>query len=361
MAKIAPSRRVRRTPFTDGVTAAGVTSYTVYNRMLLAAQFDSFIDDYHHLKRHVQVWDVACERQVSIKGPDAFALMQLISPRDMAKMADDQCFYIPVIDRDGGLLNDPVAVKLADDHYWMSLADSDFMLYLLGIADGRGMDVVIDEPDVSPLAVQGPKADDLMAKIFGDEVRDIRFFRYKKLAFEGREMVIARSGYSKQGGFEIYVDGTEFGMPLWNQLMAAGEELNVKAGCPNLIERVEGGLLSYGNDLTRDNTPFEAGLGKFVNSEFEYLGKAALASRPATKMIRPISIGGDIPACDRLWPVFGDGRQVGQVTSAAFSPDFQTNVAIGMIEPSHWDAGTKLEVETQDGMRPLEVMPKFWA
>ncbi|MCW3780108.1 dimethylsulfoniopropionate demethylase [Defluviimonas salinarum] len=360
MTVITSSRRVRRTPFTPGVEAAGVTSYTVYNHMLLPAQFGGFVEDYHHLKRHVQVWDVACERQVSVKGPDALRLMTLISPRDLTKMADDQCYYIPVVDRNGGLLNDPVAVKVAADHYWISIADSDYLQYVLGVADALGLDVVVEEPDVSPLAVQGPKSDDLMARVFGDAVREIRFFRYKRLAFEGREMIVARSGYSKQGGFEIYVDDGDYGMPLWEALFAAGEDLHVRAGCPNLIERVEGGLLSYGNDMTRANTPFEAGLGKYVNSPADYIGKAGLTARPVERMIRPLAIEGDLPRCDRLWPVYAGGARVGQVTSAKYSPDFGTNVAIGMIDQSHWDAGTKVEVETQDGMRDAVVQAKFW-
>lgn len=361
MAQITASRRVRRTPFTPGVEAAGVRGYTVYNHMLLPTRFGAdFVDDYHHLKQHVQVWDVACERQVSVKGPDAMRLMTMLSPRDLSRLRDDQCFYMPVVDREGGMLNDPVVLRVAPDHFWISIADSDFLLYVLGVADALEMNVTIEEPDVSPLAVQGPRADDLMARVFGDEVREIRFFRFRRMAFQGHELIVARSGYSKQGGFEIYVEGTELGMPLWDALFAAGEDLNVRAGCPNLIERVEGGLLSYGNDMTRENTPYEAGLGVFVNSQADYLGRAALERRPIERMIRPIEIMGDVPPCDRLWPVYADGRRVGQVTSAAFSPDFQTGVAIGMIDATHWEAGTELEVETQDGMRRALVQSKFW-
>ncbi len=361
MYSITASRRVRRTPFTAGVEAAGVKGYTVYNHMLLPTRFGhDFVDDYHHLKRHVQVWDVSCERQVSIKGPDTARLMTMLSPRDLSRMADDQCYYIPLIDRDGGMLNDPVAVRHDANHYWLSLADGDFLQYALGVADALGLDVTIDEPEVSPLAVQGPKADDLMARVFGDAVREIKFFRYKKLVFEGRPLIVARSGWSKQGGFEIYLDDPQLGMPLWNRLFAAGEDLHVRAGCPNLIERVEGGLLSFGNDMTRENTPYEAGLTRFVNSSADYLGKAGLAARPARKSIRAIAIDGEIPPCDRLWHVYAGGARVGQVTSAAYSPDFGVNAAIGMVARSHWDAGSKIEVETQDGMRNAVVQDKFW-
>ncbi|MCE8507029.1 dimethylsulfoniopropionate demethylase [Ruegeria pomeroyi] len=363
MASIFPSRRVRRTPFSSGVEAAGVKGYTVYNHMLLPTVFESLQADCAHLKQHVQVWDVACERQVSIKGPDALRLMKLISPRDMDRMADDQCYYVPTVDHRGGMLNDPVAVKLAADHYWLSLADGDLLQFALGIAIARGFDVEIEEPDVSPLAVQGPKADDLMARVFGDTVRDIRFFRYKRLAFQGVELVVARSGWSKQGGFEIYVKGSELGMPLWNALFAAGEDLNVRAGCPNNIERVESGLLSYGNDMTRENTPYECGLGKFCNSPEDYIGKAALAEQakngPA-RQIRALVIGGDIPPCQDAWPLLADGRRVGQVGSAIHSPEFGVNVAIGMVDRSHWAPGSTMEVETPDGMRPVTVREGFW-
>ncbi|RUS59257.1 dimethylsulfoniopropionate demethylase [Pseudorhodobacter sp. E13] len=365
MATIAPSRRVRRTPFSAGVEAAGVKGYTVYNRMLLPTVFDSITADYRHLKEHVQVWDVACERQVELRGPDAARLMQMLTPRDLRGMLPGQCYYVPMVDETGGMLNDPVAVKLAEDRYWISIADSDLLLWVKAIALGFRLDVLVDEPDVSPLAIQGPKADDLMARVFGDEVRKVRFFRFGWFDFQGRSLAIARSGYSKQGGYEIYVEGGDIGMPLWDALFAAGEDLKVRAGCPNLIERIEGGLLSYGNDMTRDNTPHECGLGKFCNTHTAIgcIGRDALlrvAKEGPVQQIRPIAIEGEIPPCDRVWPLLAGGKKVGQVTSAAASPDFGGNVAIGMVRMTHWDAGTKLEVETPAGMRPAVVKDKFW-
>ena len=366
MAQISVSRRLRRTPFTDGVEAAGVKGYTVYNRMLLPTVFESVEADYHHLKQHVQVWDVSCERQVELRGPDAARLMQMLTPRDLRGMLPGQCYYVPIVDETGGMLNDPVAVKLAEDRWWISIADSDLLLWVKGIANGYRLDVLVDEPDVSPLAVQGPKADDLMARVFGDRVRDIRFFKFDMFQFEGRDLAVARSGYSKQGGFEIYVEGGDIGMPLWNALFAAGEDLEVRAGCPNLIERIEGGLLSYGNDMTDDNTPHECGLGRFCNTHTAIgcVGRDALlrvAKEGPVQQIRPIAITGDaLPPADRPWPVFGNGKRVGQITSAAWSPDFGTNVAIGMLRLSHWDPGTALEVETPDGQRAATVQPGFW-
>lgn len=361
MASIFPSRRVRSTPFTPGVTAAGMSVCTVYNRMILPSVFEGQEADYRHLKDHVQVWDVACERQVAVQGPDARRLLDLLSPRDLDKMAPDQCYYMPAIDRDGGMLNDPVLVKLAEDHFWISVADSDYLQYVAGVADALGLNVRIWEPDVSPLAVQGPKADALMARVFGAAAAEIKFFRYKRLAFQGRELVVARSGYSKQGGFEIYVEGADLGMPLWDALMTAGADLNVRAGCPSTMERVEAGLLSYGNDMTRDNTPFECGLGKFVNSPKDYIGKAGLLARSEpVQQIRAIEIGGEIPSINAAWPLLADGVEVGQVTTATWSPDFRTNVAIGMVARSHWTPGTVLEVMTPAGGRRAEVRDRFW-
>jgi len=366
MAQISLSRRLRRTPFSDGVEAAGVNGYTVYNHMLLPTVFESVEADYHHLKRHVQVWDVSCERQVELRGPDAARLIQMLTPRDLRGMMPGQCFYVPIVDETGGMLNDPVAVKLAEDRWWISIADSDLLFWIKGIVNGWRLDVLVDEPDVSPLAVQGPKADDLMARVFGDSVRDIKFFRFGVYQFQGKDLVIARSGYSKQGGFELYVEGSELGMPLWRKLFEAGEDLNVRAGCPNLIERIEGGLLSYGNDMTDDNTPHECGLGRFCNTHTAIgcIGRDALlrvAKEGPVQQIRALEIeGAPVPPCDRVWPVYANGKRVGRVTSAAWSPDFNTNVAIGMIRVTHWDDDSKVEVQTPDGIRAAIVREKFW-
>ncbi|SLN11078.1 Dimethylsulfonioproprionate demethylase DmdA [Roseovarius albus] len=362
---LSPSRRVRRTPFSDGVEAAGIQAYTVYNHMLLPTMFNSVEEDCRHLKTHVQVWDVSCERQVQIKGPDALRLVELLTPRDLSKMSAERCLYIPMVDQDGGMLNDPVLIEAGPDTYWISIADSDVLMWVNAIAACNSFDVEVTEPDVSPLGVQGPLANELMSRVFNEDVKALRFFGCNRFAFEGHEFLISRSGYSKQGGFEIYVDNYELAMPLWNALFSEGEELLVRAGGPNLIERIEGGLLSYGNDMTRANTPLECGLGMYVNAgrlDTCFGGRALREEleQGSRQMIRPIAIEGHIPMCDRVWPVYAGGKQVGQVTSAAWSPDFETNVSIGMVERSHWDAGTKLEVETHEGMCDAAVQDAFW-
>ena len=358
---LAASRRTRRTPFSARVEAAGVRAYTVYNHMLLPSVFESLEADYRHLKTRVQVWDVACERQVEVRGPDASRLVQMLTPRDLARMPVGQCWYTPMVDETGGMLNDPVTVRLADDRFWISIADSDLLLWVKGLAVGLRLEVDVHEPDVSPLAVQGPRADDLTARVFGDAVRHIPFFRFRELPFQGRLLRVARSGYSRQGGFEIYVEGADLGEPLWDALFAAGADLGVRAGCPNLIERIEGGLLSYGNDMTQENTPHECGLGRFCDTAEAVgcVGRDALMRMlrdgPA-RQVRGLRIAGEAVApCTEAWPVSGAGEPAGQVTSAAWSPDFGCNVAIAMIDAAWLEPGTRVSVETPDGVRDAEV------
>jgi dimethylsulfoniopropionate demethylase len=362
---LTPSIRVRRTPYSRRVEQAGVKAYTVYNHMLLPQFFTSVEEDYAHLKRAVQVWDVACERQVEIRGADARRLLQMTTPRDVTRMQDDQCFYVPMVDAAGGIMNDPIAVKLAQDRYWLSLADSDMLYYCKGLASGMGLDVEVFEPDVSPLAVQGPKADELMARVFGPGIRDTRFFRYQWVEFMGRTLLAARSGWSHQGGFEIYLEGADLGEALWDALFEAGEDLDVRAGCPNNIERIEAGLLSWGSDMTIDNTPFEAGLGKYcqLDKATDCLGHAALLARQIPeRQIRALAIDGEpVPSIRHYWPLSDDsGAPAGRVSSAIWSPVYQTNVAIAMVEKTHWDAGTRLRVATPDGDRGATVRPGFW-
>ena len=358
--------RQRRTPFSEGVEAQGVTAYTVYNHMLLPAIFESPEADYHHLKQHVQIWDVACERQVELRGADAARLMQMLTPRDLSKMQDDQCYYVPVVEDKGGMLNDPVAIKHSDDHWWVSVADSDLILWIKGLAVGRGLDVSICEPDVSPLAIQGPKSEEMMARLFGDTIRDLGFFRYGRFGFDGRDFLVARSGYSKQGGFEIYLEGSENGMPLWQAFFERGADLNLRAGGPNTIERVEGGLLSFGADMTNANNPYECGLGKFCQPERvpDCVGADALKriakAGPERKICAVAIEGAPLPLCGGGWGVYADGMRVGMINSAAYSPDFETNVSIAMIERSHWESKSRLDVDTPDGMRPARLRDKFW-
>lgn len=358
------SRRTRSTPFTRRVTENGVKAYTVYNHMLLPTVFESAEADYHHLKKHVQLWDVSCERQVEVTGPDAHKLVQLVTPRSLVKMQNDQCYYIPMVNEKGGMINDPVAVKISDDRFWISLADSDMLYWLKGLAIGKGFNVDVFEPDVSPLGIQGPKSDDLMADIVGGHIRALGFFRHAQFNIDGKNYLIARSGWSKQGGFEIYLKGSENGERVWDIIFEAGEKYNIRAGCPNNIERIESGLLSHGNDMTEDNSPFEIGLGKYCHRaamEICIGGKALIAEKKKgpKQIIRGITITGDkVPGCSSPWPILNQAnKQIGQITSATWSPDYKVNLGIGMVDKDHWNFGTLLSVQTPTGTRDGMVGP----
>jgi dimethylsulfoniopropionate demethylase len=329
--------------------------------MLLPTLFDSLEVDAAHLKRYVQVWDVACQRQVEITGPDARHLLQLCTPRDLATLDYGQCRYAPLVGADGAMLNDPVLLQVGPERYWVSIADSDIPLWMRGIAVGRRLDVRVEEPPIYPLAVQGPFAEELMARVFGEAVRAIRFFRWERLEFEGTPLVVARSGYSKQGGFEVYVEGPHLSVPLWDRLMERGADLGVRAGGPNLVERIESGLLSYGNDMTRANTPFECGAGAVVSLDTDppSLATDALREEAASgprRRIRGVRIDGTpVPLCREPWLLAADGEPAGTVTSAVWSTELATNVAIGMIEHDCLGSGTRLTVTAPDGERPATV------
>ena len=363
------SKRTRRTPWTDQVTAAGVKAYTVYNHMLLPTVFNSLQEDYHHLSNHVQVWDVACERQVQLKGPDAFKLLQLMTPRDMEKMREGQCFYIPIVDQAGTLLNDPVALKVDMDTYWVSVASSDIILYAKGLVIGYGMDVEVSEPDINPLGIQGPKADELMARVFGDMVHEVRFFRFKWLEFQGVLLAVARSGYSGRGGYEIYVPGPalnggqypRLATDLWDTLFAEGEDLQVGPGGPNLIDIIEAGLLSFGTTIGYEHSPYEAALGKYCNGLDTCLGGEALmheAENGPARIVKGIKFGAqDFKLfLDHDWPILDENRtQVGYLSAVVGSVELGVPIGIGTVNKSHWDAGTSVTVQTPDGPRAATV------
>ena len=362
--RLNPSKRLGRSPLFEKVRDQGAKAWSVYNGRLIGQWFGTLEEDYAHLKSAVQVWDVGGERIVEVSGQDARRLIQLTTPRDLSGLADDQCAYMPMVDAQGGMINDPVLTRLAPDRYWLALADSDMELYLKGLCAGAGLDARITAPDVWLIAMQGPRADDLAASLWGDAVRDIGFFRYGRVDVAGQPMVLARSGWSRQGGFELHVEGAAHCVPIWEQMMEAGRPFDVRAGCPNLIERIEAGLLSYGNDMGPEHTPYEAGLGRFcADHDPGCLAYPALAGqRDPVRQIRPVEIAGPkVPPVATEWPLrTPGGTPAGQVTSAAFSPERQTNVAIAMVDRAHWAPGTALVVDTTDGPRDAVVKERFW-
>jgi dimethylsulfoniopropionate demethylase len=350
---IAKSRRIRSTPYTSRIEKQGVTSYTVYNHMLLPAAFGSIEDSYHHLKKDVQVWDVAAERQVEISGKDSAKLIQLMTCRDLTKSKIGRCYYCPIIDDSGNLVNDPVVLKLAEDKWWVSIADSDVIFFAKGLASGNKFDVKIFEPNVDIIAIQGPKSFSLMEKIFGKAITELKFFGFDYYNFKGVKHLIARSGWSKQGGFEVYVENTQSGLDLYDQLFEMGKEFNVKPGCPNLIERIESGLLSYGNDFDNNDNPFECGFEKYVSldSNINFLGKDKLKkikSEGIKKKLMGVEIEAkNISLTGSVDIMNNDGKSIGELRSACYSPHFKKAIGIAMIkEPfcKAYETG-KLEIE----------------
>jgi len=346
------SRRIRRTPYTNRIEKAGVREFSVVNHMLLPKAFKPTVEEsYWHLRNHVQIWDVSCQRQVEIKGPDAERLIQCMTPRDIGTSKIGQCLYITITDVDGGIINDPVLLKLAGDHFWLSIADSDVLLYAKGLSIGMGLDVSVEEPDVSPLAIQGPKAEDLLAKIFGKRVCDIGFFKFGWIEFAGTKQLIARSGYSRQGGFEIYLNGSHLGEPLWDMIWEKGQAFNISPGCPNLIERIEGGLFSYGNEMTRENNPLEMGLGKYckLDGSIDFLGLKSLqkiVSDGIKRQIRGVLFeGGRCTTCSIPWPIMVGDKKVGDISSAIWSPRLEANVGLAMIDRDFWNVGQIVSVQ----------------
>ena len=352
------SRRIRRTPYTNKVEECGVTGFTVVNHMLLPKAFKNSVEeDYWHLKSHVQIWDVSCQRQVQITGPDSEKLVQLMTPRLIKNMNEGKCLYIPIIDENAGMINDPVLLKLENNRFWISIADSDVMLWAKGVAISSNLKVKIIEPEVYPLAIQGPKAENLLASIFGEKIRSIKFFNFDKFDFLGKKQIIARSGYSREDGFEIYFEGYESGEALWDTIWNAGKEFNISPGCPNLIDRIEAGLMSYGNDFTRENNPYECNLGGYLKDlSHDFIGKPALEKiikEEINQQIRGVIFGENpCPPCSEPFPVLSaNGEKIGQITSAIYSPRIKKNIGLSMIVKDYWNKGQELLIETPDGKK----------
>ena len=358
---IAKSRRLRSTPYTSRIEKQGVTAYTVYNHMLLPAAFGSIEESCDHLKKNVQVWDVAAERQVEISGKDSAKLVQLMTCRDLSKSKIGRCYYCPIIDNNGNLVNDPVILKLKEDKWWISIADSDVIFFAKGLAVGNNYNVKIIEPNVNIMAIQGPKSFDLMEKVFGKKIKDLKFFGFDYFDFKKTKHLIARSGWSKQGGFEIYVENTKSGQDLYDYFFEIGKEFDLKPGCPNLIERIESGLLSYGNDFDNNDNPFECGFEKYVNldSDIVFLGKEKLKkikSDGIKKKLMGVKIGIDkINLTKSLKIKNNNDELIGELRSACYSPHFEKVIGIAMINEPYCKASESLKLEIDGNSLPLIV------
>jgi len=359
--------RVRKSPFFLSTMKYGAKSFTVYNHMYLPVSYEGITKDYHNLLNGVQLWDVGVERQIQIKGPDAETLSQFLTPRNIKKCAIGQAMYAPFLDFQGGFLNDPVMLKIAEDCYWFSIADGDSLLWVQAIAAGYKFDAEITEPDVSPLQVQGPNSTELMAKVFGDWVHDLKFYRFKEFNHEGIPMVIARMGYSRELCYEIFLQDHSKGDELWETLWKAGQDLNISAGGPNVILRLEGGIFSYLGDLDRSNNPFEVGLDWMIDldQEDDFIGKDALSEiniKGPEKKLMGAEIYGDAieSSNEHQFPVLIDEKVVGSMNAMAYSPRLDKNLSYVFLDIEHAQAGKEIIISAPEGDLKAKVVDLPW-
>lgn len=348
--------RVRTSAFFNATRRWGCKAYSVYNHMYLPLYFESPEIDYWRIVKAVTLWDVGGERQVQVKGKDAARFVQYLTPRNLSSCKPEQCKYIVLTDENGGIINDPVLLKFSDEKFWLSLADSDALLWAKGVALCGGFDVEITEPDVSPLQIQGPYAIHLMKDLFGPWIDELKYFWFKDTTLDGVPMVISRTGWSGEKGFEIYLRDSSEGDWLWDRLMDAGAPYDIAPAAPNAIRRIEAGLLSYGADMTLENNPFEINLDRLVDLEMEtdFIGKAALHKIKADgvkKRLVGLRLGGPplpTPNVD-FWPISHEGKRVGKLTSCVYSPGVEGNIGFGMVDAELSEVGTQFKVRGDTG------------
>ena len=357
--------QIRKSPYFDSTVKWGATGFSVYNHMYIPRDFGSPEQNFWNLIKKSILCDVAVERQVEITGPDAFKFTQLLTTRDLSNVAIGQCKYVLITNKEGGILNDPVLLRLAENHFWLSLADSDVLLWAQGVAVNSGMNVNITEPDVSPLQLQGPTSKDIMVKLLGESIKDLKYYWFREYDLEGIPLIISRTGWSSEFGYELFLrDGTK-GNDLYEKILAAGKEFGLKPGHTSSIRRIEGGLLSYHADADINTNPFELGLDRLVSldNDIQFIGKAALKKIKA-EGIRRKQVGLEI-MCSPLsgpnttfWPIKKDNNNIGKVTSAVYSPRLKKNIALAMVNIESSEIGTNLSVKTNDGESKAVVVEK---
>ena len=346
----------RKSPFFEATRRAGCTSYDIYNHMYLPAYYDDVEVEYWALNGGVTMWDVGVERTVQVSGPDADRLIDMITCRDLTKCAIKQGKYMLVTGPDGSIVNDPVLLHVAKDKWWMQLADSDAGLYALGVAAAAGLDVEVSLPDVHPMQVQGPDSGKTLEKLVGKSIFDIKYYWVEEFEIKGIPVLISRTGWTAIPGFEVnLLDGTQ-GDALWDAVMEAGREFDIRPIAPCEARRIEGGIFNYGSDIKLGDTPFHVmGLERLVEEQpQDYIGKAALESLRKSGVDRKL-VGVELEGeelraeMSEYWSVVQDGKKIGHLTDAVWSPGLKKNIGyvwvpIGLAAP-----GNRLDIETEDG------------
>ena len=357
--------QIRKSPYFDSTVKWGATGFSVYNHMYIPRDFGNPEQNFWNLIEKAILCDVAVERQVEITGPDAYKFTQLLTPRDLSKLAIGQCKYVLITNNDGGILNDPVLLRLAKNHFWLSLADSDVLLWAQGVAVNSDLNVQIKEPDVSPLQLQGPTSGEIMVKLFGEDIKDLKYYWLKEYNLDGIPLIISRTGWSSELGYEIYLRDGSKGNELYEKIMEAGKEHGLKPGHTSTIRRIEGGMLSYHADADINTNPFELGLDRLVslNNDINFVGKDALQKIKQDGVTRK-QVGLEINCAPlkgpntSFWPLNKDNKKIGKITSAVYSPRLKKNIALAMIEIEQSEIGTKLEVITNEGKYNCEIVEK---
>ncbi len=349
--------RYRRSPFFEATRRAGCKGYGIYNHMYIPDYYTDPVEEYWHLTNEVTLWDVSVERIVEFTGPDAFACINMLTPRDLTKCAVGQGKYVLITAEDGGIINDPVLLRLGENQWWLALADSDAGLWARGFAVGSGLNVKVREPEVYPVQVQGPKSKDVMAALFGDAVLNIRYYWTLETDLDGIPVVISRTGWSGEVGYEVYLRDPSRGEDLWNRIMEAGAPHNIRPIAPSQIRRIEAGIFRYGADMTIENNPFEVtGLERMVeDQEADYIGKDALMRIKAEGVKRKlvgIELGGEAQAKEapEALRAYEDGKEVGRVTGFVWSPRLEKSIGYVWVPVELSAPGNVLEIATPRGM-----------
>jgi aminomethyltransferase len=347
----------RKSPFFEATLRHGCTAYDIYNHMYLPSYFHDPIEEYWHLLKHVTIWDVAVERIVEITGKDAFEFTNLLTCRDLTRCAVGQCKYAPIIEASGGIINDPVLLRLGENHFWLALADSDVLLWAKGAALNSGLTVEIKEPDVAPIQIQGPDSKPVMEALFGDGLRGLKYYHCLETRLDDIPVVVSRTGWTAEVGYEIYLRDGSRGDELWERVMTAGKQYQIMPIAPCEARRIEAGIFNYGSDMRLENNPFEVtGLERLVelDAAADFIGRKALERIKAQGVKRKlvgIELSGDALAAELVayWPVFHQGERVGHVTDAIYSPRLERNIGYAWVPASLAAAGTELEARAPAG------------